>query len=48
MRVPVSFGVYGLGGVDVLGGVCGGGMRLGCFRAGVHAVDGIVGFSVTS
>lgn len=47
MRVPVSFGVYGLGGVDVLGGVCG----VGCvwsFRAGVHVVDGIVGFSVTS
>lgn len=47
MRVPVSFGVYGLGGVDGSGWSLWGGMRWG-FRAGVHAVDGIVGFSVTS
>lgn len=48
MRVPVSLGVYGQGGVDGSGWSLWGGMRLGFQSPRVIAVDGIVGFSVTS
>jgi len=48
MRVPVSLGVYGQGGVDGSGWSLWGGMLLGFQCPRVTVVDRIVGFFVTS